>query len=97
MNKTRAVEVKIHAVSPLFTSANAGKEVKHKKTIRDSFLNSAETYNLKFIFINTPQNSITFKLLWKKFQNNAYLLSLFNYICLIFNQKNKIEVGYILN
>jgi len=54
MNKTRAVEVKIHAVSPLFTSANAGKELKLKKTIRDSFLNIAETYNLKFIFINTP-------------------------------------------
>jgi hypothetical protein len=37
MNKTRAVEVKIHAVSPLFTSANAGKEVKLKKTIRTIF------------------------------------------------------------
>jgi len=58
MNKTRAVEVKIHAVSPLFTSANAGKEVKLKKTIRYNFLNSAESHNLKFKFINTPLKTI---------------------------------------
>jgi hypothetical protein len=50
------VEVKIQAVSPLLTSANAGKEIKLNETIKNNLLDSIERHKLKFI--NNPQKII---------------------------------------
>ena len=37
MKSTRAVDVKIQAVSPLLISAKAGNDKKHKKSLSKSF------------------------------------------------------------
>jgi hypothetical protein len=61
MNRTRAVEVSIHAVSPLLTSANAGKEKKLKKIISKIFFKNNEKFIFLYEYMSNPFNSIELK------------------------------------
>tara|TARA_B100000524_G_scaffold8825_1_gene5386 strand:+ start:244 stop:426 length:183 start_codon:yes stop_codon:yes gene_type:complete len=59
MNKTNAVEVSIHAVSPLLTSARAGDDRKLKKVISNDFLKNWFTLPNKFCIYTPLKNDYT--------------------------------------